>query len=53
MSGGALTQTSLTIVEAGVGRSIPVHLPSPMTPVPGTVWSSSRASAHSFDDLVT
>ena len=41
-SRGALTQVSLTIVGAWVGRSVPVHPPSPMTP--GTVCSSRRVS---------
>ena len=34
---GCLNQASLAIVRAGVGRSIPIHLASPMTSVPGTI----------------
>ena len=44
-SGSVLAQASLTIVGAGASRSIPVQLPSPTTPVPGTIWSISRVSA--------
>ena len=42
-SGGVLAQASLTNVGAGADRSIPLHLSSPMMPVPGTIWSASRA----------
>ena len=45
MSGGSLTQASPSIVGAGAGRSIPIHLPSSTTPLPGTVQSTSRAIA--------
>ena len=45
VSGNVLDQASLTIVGAGTNRSSPVHLPSLMTPVPGTVWSGCRVSS--------
>ena len=45
VSRGGLTQASPTVVGAGAGRSIPICLPSPMTPVPGTNWCTSRAIA--------
>ena len=44
-SKSVLAQASPNIVRAWVNRSIPVHPPSPTTPVPGTIWSTSRASA--------
>ena len=40
-----LAQASLTIVGAGMNRIVPVCPPSPATPVPGTIWSTSRVSA--------
>ena len=44
-SSGVLAQASTTFMGAGANRSIPVCLPSLMIPVPGTIWSTSRASA--------
>ena len=42
VSRSVLAQASATIIGPGANRSIPVCPPSPMTPVPGTVWSGHR-----------
>ena len=45
VGGGSLNKASPAIERAGVGRSIPIHFPSPTTSVPGTIWCTHRVVA--------